>query len=244
MAVITNNPTFNRSTQNGYVPGYYTRTLFSYISASPFNTNGEWDFTTPDYNGIQYLIDNYPGDCHGDYRLPSHYWRPGKSIRVKGSLMVYGINDILLAYQQCYLNMLFGIYSFDADNTLVLAQQNDSAFHTFIEGSGELGLLPIEFQCTITCPYINPAADPSLYFQAQGYYKYTRDNYNSEGDNSNNRYVPVWNSYNNGFISTSDSQFYTGQTGIIFNFFTGELTYPDHVPNNLYITNLTIEELA
>jgi hypothetical protein len=237
-----NNTTFNRSNNSGNSSGYYSRTLFSFTHPDPDtvqNLAGGW-YSNSEFDGIADLIGNYGGYCHGSYTFPGKYWFTGKTLRVKGSCMVYSTSA-----EEGYkvFNMRFGLKEFDGDSVITLAVQNNNNNHIFISTSPKsLGLLPVEFQCDIKCTFLNPGADPSSVFQAQGYYIYDYIDYDGggKGTNSKNCYIPVYLSNNNGFIETGNDAFYRYGSGIIFNFYANDGTVVDEI----YITNLTIEELA
>jgi len=232
-----NNTTFNRSNNSGNSSGYHSRTLFSFTTPSPgkIQVLDEGWYTNNEFDGIADLIGTYGEYCHGNYILPGKYWFTGKTLRVKGSCMVYSTSA-----EEFYkvLNMRFGLKEFDSGDVITLAIQNNNNDHAFIGGGDPLGLLPVEFQCDIKCTFINPGGDPAVIFQAQGYYIYDFSNYNGGNKGSNNqiRYVPVYLSNNNGFIETGNDAFYIYGSGIIFNFYANDGTVVDEI----YITNLKI----
>ena len=225
MAQLGNNTTFNRANQNGVLKGYHSRTVFSYSRQSPinlYNTNIVNESTT---DGIQFLIDNSdPNDYHGSHIIPAYYWRPGKIFRVSGIVIANSSND----EGSGYLDMRFGL---NAPLTW-LAIQNDSQDHYFaaLEPSGPWS---VDFSCDICCAKIEPNTS-NAEFNASGYYQYQW----SSGDKDfRTVYVPVWSS-----LGTMDGlqDIYTGASTIMFNLFGSNIGFE----SGLYVTRLTIEELA
>lgn len=226
----TNNPTFNRANTGGSVPGFYSRTLFTYTSNSNniYNLAGtDWVGVT-DFDGIGDLISNDPTSCHGDYIIPEIYWTPGKTIRIKGALLcASGDADELF-------NMRFGLQETNGPTTEWLAIQNSNASdHTFALGAIK-GPLPVDFACDIVCSGYD---ETYTYLVSSGYYQYNPLWFDSNGGtNVDGIYVPVW--YNKGFVISYAPDFYLYKNKIMFNLNGTSLSA------SIYLTNLTIEELA
>lgn len=249
--MASNNPTFNKFNASGSAVGYYTRTLFSYNKVEPndlLSDTSAW-FNDEGFDGLGYLTDTY--DTYGSYILPGKYWRPGKSIRIKGSYKAYGSfaqGGLIQPPYVDYLHMTFGLNRPGTGDYWVLAQQNNNNSHQFLFQSiltaVELETM-VDFQCVITQTDFN---SPSSSFFAQGYYQYSRGDdksaYPGDSPNTFNSYVPIWKYSNNGYMTTGSADYYNLETGIHFNFYINGWDGNEAQSPDIYLANITIEELA
>lgn len=234
---LTNNPTFNKSTSNGY----YSRVLYTYMLGAVdeeqilYDSYGDLEWAGDStYDTLGNLDPTY---IHGSNVLPSYYWKPGKNIRVRGKL---AINNQLGSTG--IFNMRFGLYA--NGSFLDLAAQDSYGNHDF-NSFGSVPSLPVYFECNISCQYILPESDPESYFYASGFYQYnylfSGDTTNvSSGRNPGSVYVPIWNSDN--FRPDSIPVFYSNPTSIIWNGYGTSL--PGSSQNFVTLSYITIEELA
>ena len=252
MAVITNNPTFNKNNNNGQFPGFYSRALFSYAPYIDIpnllgDNNSDW-ITDPEWNGIGDLLTGADNKaCHGSNILPAYYWCPGKTIRVTGDLSVNIPLQEGLA-QNKTLNLRFGLIETSTPATTVLAIQNNNNNHDlqFNVAASSYNNVPIHFECTIMCAKIDNGQDPPCTFSANGFYYYDYTNYNSSGENDGGKgrtlYVPIWNSSNGS--TTLYQEYYTSSTKIMMNFYDSLIGNGEDGYGAIYLSKLLIEELA
>jgi len=252
MANPRNNPTFNKSNNNGLFPGFYSRALFSY---APFggdvpdlckNNTSEW--LDNEYDGIRLIRDAVPQMCHGSYQLPSKYWCPGKTIRLTGDFSVNASNPNNIIGGSGIFNLQFGLKEMDFDDTTVLAETNSGNNHylTFPGGGFEgfdIYYLPIHFECTIVCAKIDMDNDQTIFY-TNGFYYYDYINWDDAGTNfsKNSIYVPVWKA-NDGRTIISGLSYYNNPTRIIMNGYGSSLNGDDGY-GAIFLSKLLIEELA
>jgi hypothetical protein len=242
----TNNPTFNRFSNYGPSIGYHTRTLFVYSGETGGNTNlyGVSDMLDSK-DGIQYLINNFSGSCHGYHHFPGGYWRRGKSVRLKGNCLVMGFPEEE-AGQYTVFGMSVGLLSVSGSapypNT-PLAQSATTNKFPLTDGNDPPELCPVDFEIIITCAQEEDGFSPegSRWF-ASGYYKYNygNDDFINGGNNTTNCYIPIV--YNdagqkNIYYGLSKADYIDKETIIMFNFYDSTVYY-------LYLTSLILEELA
>jgi len=230
MPQLGNNTTFNRGNNYGdLVVGYHSRTIFSYCREDPNNANIATMTEEANEDGIQWLIDTSgPNETHGTHIIPAYYWRPGKTFRISGTLIVGEPTDDVLNPQ---LNMRFGLNASGFFIPVWLAIQNDDNPGQSIDGNK--GPLPIDFSCDIFCSYIDSDFTDAV-FGASGYYQYDIQNYNSVGTNLA-IYRPIWKSFRvlNGLQAASYQS-----SALMFNL------AGTNIAQELYITQFKIEELA
>jgi hypothetical protein len=232
---MPNNPTFNRSTQNGVSQGFHTRTLFSFTPYSLYDLelggSGDW-VSDSTWDGIGDLSSSYANQCFGTNILPQQYWRSGKTIRIHGTILA-DTNFEEIPFGGIPFNMKFGLLERGGYNIDWLAFTNNGIDHNLFNGSPYIGPVPIDFFCDITCCEIDFEND-YIGFIAAGYFQYNDTDYDGGGDNTTKIYTPI---YLETFSIGHDTTFYYNRTSIMFNLYG---TGAAHV----YITNLTIEELA
>ena len=249
MAVIKNNPTFNRSlnpdTKAG--SGYHSRTLFTYQSTNANNLAVvdpvEW-CTEQNGNGIKMLIDYNYGTVHGDAILPGKYWRPGKTIRIKGSLVARAEIDQLGS--DAVLNLRFGLKESIGGTTTIFGIQNNNNNHIFAEASLVTNIIVpytlITFCQNITCTEIDLDTSDVIKFSSYGYYEYR---YGTEADALTDyvfTYVPVWDSTKFNYAVNLD--YYYGNTQVIINGYDTTTSGAGITLYEVFLPALTIEELA
>lgn len=222
-----NNFTFNKSTEVDVGVGYYSRVLYTFVPCkSGFNGDvsgfEEWASNATG-NVLQILAtdSNYAGCSHGSIDIPVGYWKQGKTIRIKGTLIctAESTNQIL--------NLGFGLYNITDATYDGLGTQYNGTNHTFADGAAA-GPLPVNFEFVISCYN-------STNVWAYGFYTYDQTNYSSQGENDGPsiKYVPVWN----GGALANTSNLFTTQTRISMNGFGSTVS-------TAFLTNLIIEELA
>jgi hypothetical protein len=235
MAVITNNPTFNKSNQNSPISvGYYSRTIFSCGGNGIANQNlyGETGIIGSNDNGIQYLIDNYSNECHGYNEFPAYYWKAGKSVRIKGNCLVMGYPGEE-AGQYTQFNMSVGLKESSDGGVAILANSAVNSIFPLTGGD----LCPVDFEYIITCATPDTYSSTCCFF-ASGYYQYNYGQYNSSGTNTNSTvYTPVFGNPGSIGISSISTAYTQNSTKILFNFYDSTIYY-------LYLTSLTLEELS
>jgi hypothetical protein len=235
MSSYPNNPTFNRSNQNGVSQGFHSRTLLSYTPVSLDNLSDTNVTNNIDFDGIDYLRSLEPGNFFGSNRLPAKYWRSGKTIRIHGTILADTIPPEEPPIATIPFNMKFGLTERNGFNTDWLAYTNNGDDHYIFDGTFNVGPVPIDFFCDITCCEIDFEND-YIGFIAAGYFQYNDTDYNSGGTNIVKKYVPV---YTETFSIGHDTTFYNYETDIMWNLYSTSV-YVYHI----YVTNLTIEELA
>jgi len=230
MAQLGNRPTFNRGLTNTnelVLQGYHSRTIFSYSSENLVNLYNTDVTNESNTDGIQFLIDNSgTNDYHGSHILPAYYWKPGKVLRVRGSIIASSTEG------SGNFNMRFGL---NAGGLLIpqwLAIQNNSNNHSF--ANNDTYSIPVDFACDIYCAYIeNDETDAQ--FGASGYYQYQYIDANQTGNDFRQVYVPVWDDT---YIVNGLEEVYYNPSTVMFNLLGSTIS------DTTYVTQLTIEELA
>lgn len=225
-----NNPTFNKTSKGEISKGYYSRVLFTYCpytNSTNFAASENW-VASENFNGVNDLLSTYPQYCHGNPSLHPGFWRSGKTIRLRGTLLANREGRARI------LNMRFGLFDMTNNGNTWLAIQNAGGDHYLV--SGIFDLIPIEFEVHMQ------SQDGSGLFSAQGYYKSCGnipDVFLIGGAILDTfSYTPVW----------SGNQYCTSITwdGISIGNFTTMPSfnfYGSNIPN-LYLSRLIIEELA
>jgi hypothetical protein len=246
MAIIKNNPTFNRSFNPGTRAGagYHSRTIFTYQANGATNLAvadpAQW-CTEPNGNGIQMFINNNYGLTHGDAILPGKYWRPGKTLRIKGTLSARA--EVETNGNPTYLNLRFGLKEFINNTTTIFAIQNNNNNHIFSVSPDAAIVVPytsITFCQAITCTEIDMGGTDVIKFSSYGYYQYS---YGTEADLLTDyifTYVPVWDSAKFNYGVNLD--YYNGNTQVIINGY--DTTTGGVALYEVFLHALTIEELA
>jgi hypothetical protein len=251
MANPRNNPTFNKSNNNGLFPGFYSRALFSYAPyggnvPNLYNANSSQWINANTYDGIRGIMSSVPEMCHGSNELPAKYWCPGKTIRLTGDFSVNASNPSIILGSAVF-NLLFGLKEMGTNGVTILARTNDSNDHTlsgFADFGGDIYYLPIHFECTIVCAIIDTENDETIFY-TNGFYYYDRVNWNDAGTNFNKNsvvYVPVWETAN-GSTTISGLSYYNNPTRIIMNGY-GSALNGDDGNGQIFLSKLLIEELA
>ena len=227
------NSTFNRGNNSGISSGYYSRTLFTWVTLADgyeLTSQSEW-VSNDNGNGLQLLIDNKPEYCHGGITFPPYYWTAGKTIRFRGTFFVKA-ND-----NDSIFNMRFGLKEASGPNTQWFAIQNNDNNHTFLGGDYETYDTPVNFQCLMMCCTRDYESAP--WFTANGFYRYNlKSDAWSYGRGAVQ--VPVWLNGNggspNGVAASSDPSFISQQTTFMMNCYDSNIA-------EIELLNLTIEEL-
>lgn len=250
MAIIKNNPTFNRRTNESVINnpnaglGYHSRTLFTYQAVGGINLAvtdpAEWcNSATGD--GIQMFIDNSYGTIHGDAILPGKYWCPGKTIRIKGTLIARA--ELSADQGPAYFNLRFGLKELQNNAVTILAMQNEDNNHIFAPTPQVATVYPytsVAFCQVITCTEIDTGNANPIKFSSYGYYEYLWGDENTAITGLDFTYVPVWKQTR--FNLAVNSDYYNYNTRIIINGFgttTGGVDLYE-----VLLPTLTIEELA
>jgi hypothetical protein len=216
------------------VKGWNTRQIYNYYGNSSYTTlnyiTEAGNYSTDLFSVINSFENTNTVFLHkGITTFPTHYFKAGKSIRVRGYLKVTNATTIPSIF-----NMVFYMNN-SAGSATKIGSSNDGSDHLFARGNLENQIIIINFETTIFG--IETISKPSvLYMAALGYFQY---NMQVEGEdpptNMLNAYVPI---YSNGMaivdsdISTST---YTNTLQITFDG-SSDLT-------GIYPLNLTIEEL-
>lgn len=226
-----NNPTFNRSSNqaSGSSPGYYSRTMFSFVGQTNNLTGSLWTTgsgVSTNCNGISDLTSSYASNCWGSHVLPEKYWRDGKVVRARGTFFVS------CSSANTYFNMRFGISTFStSEDTLWLGVQNNNNNHII-----RADLQIVNFENIIACSVADSGSSPKTIFVSNGFYSHTVEG-NEESENRRRPvWTPIWSGSNEGFIS--QTSVYSQQTFIAMNLAGTNMT------GSIQLLNLSLEELA
>lgn len=218
------------------VKGWNSRVLYTYYGApgwTPLDIYNAYD----DVTNIFYAIENYNSSnsvilSKGQYQYPqySRFFKTGKSIRVKGSLLVSSTSDPIF-------NISAKIYNGTNSSLLTIAAQNNGSNHIFAQNSSYYNV-PVNFEITYNCVETDNKGAPSLWFQANGFYQYDFGSYNNGGANNNVIYVPIWNYTNSTqWIGVGDSN----DAYDIYISFDGSANLGNP---GIILRHLTVEELS
>jgi len=216
-------PDFNINT----VKGWNTRLLYNFYGSPATAPMDYVSVTGADYTiNIFDAIDTWANGIgsivsKGQFLFPHRYFKTGKSIRVRGKLIISVDGS----------SPLFNINArIDNSNNglILLANQNDNNDHQFPDKDN----VPVDFEIVYNSIELKT---PELVMQANGYYQYNTDSYNTPGPNSNNIYVPIWNS-EGPYIQVENSL--SGTNKICINFANSNSI------SNIKIHYLTVEELS
>jgi hypothetical protein len=224
--------TFNRANSNGVSPGFYSRTLFTWVTPSDGYELKDTVWTdTLDGDGLDYLSTQKPEQCYGGYIFPPNYWTAGKTIRFRGTFFVASDDTDQI------FNLRFGLQEYNTPSVQWLAIQNNDNNHIFAEGAntGANVYIPISFNCLLMCSVLS--AEDLSWFTANGFYKYCTTP-NASSTNKSVPTVPVWGNFNgtNGVSKGVDLLFTTQQSSLMMNCYGSTV-------KNIRLVNLTIEEL-
>ena len=214
-------------TING-VKGWNSRLLYTFYGNA---SNPDFDYyaQTGDYtiNLFSAIADwqqtNGAILSKGQYNYPqySYFFKTGKSIRVKGTLLIDA--------DAATFNIRASIKNVTDNSVWAIARPNNGNDHTVGKG-GVHEKMPVNFEITYGCIEDN---SNNLYFQANGFYQYEFSDYNSEGSNVAVAYVPIWNSTQFTNVGTNDDNY-----ELHISFDNSNRVDP------LVIRHLTIEELS
>ena len=209
------------------IKGWNTRLLYTFYGY--FNTAFNYYAVATNYtNNLFSTIANWENSnaiivSKGQYNYPqySYFFKTGKSIRVKGHLLVTSDDT----------NQIFNIFAKIrniTDNSLIsIASSDKSNSHTFANGTIVNGL-PINFEITYSCVEDNN----DLYFQANGFFQYEYDSYSGGGTNRSVVYVPIWSDNQFTLVGTNDDE---------YNLY---ISFDDSNVPNITLRHMTVEELS
>ena len=175
-------PDFNINT----VKGWNTRLLYNFYGSHANATMDYVSVTGADYTiNIFDAIDTWASGIgrivsKGQFLFPHRYFKTGKSIRVRGRVLVTSDDSRTFNIRASINNSNYG--------TSPVAAQNDGANHTFAKGNIRTNV-PVEFEIVYTSV---ETTESYLYMQANGYYKYEYDFYSNGGRNLSVVHVPIW----------------------------------------------------
>ena len=215
-------PSFNINT----VKGWNTRLLYNFYGAPSaifdyYVTGGNYAINI--FDVIQtWEANNTQLGSKGQFVFPAKYFKTGKSVRVRGRLLINGGTSSIFNIRASIDNSVNGLTP--------VAAQNNFNDHTFAAGNSQTDV-PIDFEIIYTSL---ETTDLVLFMQANGYYQYNTNEYNTAGTNLTNAYVPIWNSTQ--YISVE----LTSLTG------TNELyiSFDNSTVTKIILSYLTVEELS
>ena len=216
------------------IQGWSNRTIYSYYGSPTvyydyYADESRYDFDLFEaINGYTFPNTNSRSIYKGTNLFPARYFSTGKNLRIKGRFFI-----------SCgSTTPKFDMRVLISDPTLgpiEIASTNNGNDHLL---QNNLSNAPIDYEIMLTGieTYVddNGAKTYETFIQANGFYQYTVGNYNSNGSNTENAYVPVY-----------DNSPYRTTTGLITNTKTVSIDFVGSEDvTSIKVIYLTIEEMA
>lgn len=175
IASMVSTPNFNAAE----IDGWTNRVIFSQNIPTDVNLTG----------GNNYFTNIPPIITRGTLgRFPRNYWKQGRTLRLKASLLYSGNGSKLDI-----------VASLDDSSNSIIARPNNGNSHNFVAGNAANNV-PINLEIT----YVRGGDDNAL--SISGFYQYEWGSYDSGGDNSKVVYVPITFINSNVLDFTSQTQ--------------------------------------
>jgi hypothetical protein len=212
-------PTFNINGLNGWD----TRTIYCYYGKP------EYFYSTDNFTANLFgQIEKDTSYFKGTYTIKpttNRYFKSGKNLRIRGRFLVSASNSPV------NFNIYSKIYDKNTDVTTPISSTNNGNNHIFFNGDKETDV-PCDFEILMTFIEVSDGGSVNFFCQSNGYYQYNIDNFNGNGNNIQNVYVPIWKS--SGYVGPFSSD---SEKSIHISFDNSEVT-------SIKVVQIIMEELS